>query len=347
MSRIILAGLVGAVIYFVWGLAAWMVLPVHSNSIGGLPDQDAIATALQGQDLQTGVFVIPWSDVASDWQDPASEFVQKHQAGPLATIYYTPVGSEPMPASMMVGGFVIDLLAALLAACLLSATLASQPSYVRRVGFVVGLGMIVALVAHAGYWNWMRFPLDYTVAFVVDVVVGWALAGLAIAAIMRPQPRAETAPASARQSRPQLTQAAARPAAPKTPVAPARNDAVTLLATLQREARLLDIVKEPLSDYSDAQVGAAARDVLRECGTVLDRLFDLQPLVSQPEGETVEIPKGFDAARFRVTGNAVKEAPFSAALVHHGWQAQRCQLPQWTGTKEAALIVAPAEVEVK
>ena len=53
------------------------------------------------------------------------------------------------------------------------------------------------------------------------------------------------------------------PPAAKPPT-PVRSDAITLIATLQREARFIDIVKEPLGDYSDEQIGAAARDVLRE-----------------------------------------------------------------------------------
>ena len=35
-----------------------------------------------------------------------------------------------------------------------------------------------------------------------------------------------------------------------------RHDALSLLAVLQREARLLDFLKEPVEGYSDAQVGA-------------------------------------------------------------------------------------------
>jgi hypothetical protein len=347
MTRIILAGIVGAVIYFVWGMAAWMVLPLHGPSLAGLPDQNAIRAAFQSQDLQTGVYVIPWSDNADDWQQPESEVNQMHRAGPLATIFYQQAGSELMPPRILVVGFFIDLLAAMLAACLLSATLVNCPSYAQRVGFVLGLGIFVALIGHVSYWNWMRFPTDYTIAFMIDVIVGWTLAGLAIAAIVRPEPNLQDRVAVARQ--PQLEQQppAKQPAAPVAPVAPTRNDAITLLATLQREARLVDIVKEPLTGYSDAQVGAAVRDVLRECGTVLDRLFDLQAVVDQAEGDTVEIPAGFDAGRYRITGDVARQAPVSASLVHHGWQANRCNLPQWTGSKDTAMIVAPAEVEVK
>lgn len=136
-------------------------------------------------------------------------------------------------------------------------------------------------------------------------------------------------------------------ATPRTAPRPARSEAITLLATLQREARFLDLVQEPLAQYGDAQVGAAARDVLQGCAAVLKRLFDLRPVLEQEEGSTVEVPAGFDANRYRLTGNVTGEPPFRGTLAHHGWQASKCELPEWTGSKEAALIVAPAEVELK
>ncbi|MEM9657306.1 MAG: DUF2760 domain-containing protein [Planctomycetota bacterium] len=125
-----------------------------------------------------------------------------------------------------------------------------------------------------------------------------------------------------------------------------RSEAITLLATLQREARFVDLAMEPLGDFSDAQVGAAARDVLQDCRKTLERLFELQPTLPQAEGETVEVPKSYDVARFRLTGAVSGDPPFSGKLAHPGWTAARCELPQWSGGKPSALVVAPAEVEV-
>lgn len=147
------------------------------------------------------------------------------------------------------------------------------------------------------------------------------------------------------REQPAAPAAAASPTPARRPP-PVRSEAISLLATLQREARFIDLVQESLDQYSDEQVGAAARDVLRDCRTVLDRLFDLQPALSHSEGETVQVPAGFDPGRFRLTGNVEGEPPFSGRLVHHGWQANRCQLPQWTGSESAARLVAPAEVEL-
>jgi len=130
------------------------------------------------------------------------------------------------------------------------------------------------------------------------------------------------------------------------PKPPVRNDALTLLATLQREARFVDLAQEPLDGYTDAQVGAAARDVLRDCRKVLERLFALRPALSQEEGAAVDVPAGFDAARFRLTGNVAGEGPFRGRLVHPGWEAAKCELPAWSGSEASARVVAPAEVEL-
>ncbi len=136
---------------------------------------------------------------------------------------------------------------------------------------------------------------------------------------------------------------------PRKPVKPepVRNDAITLLATLQREARFIDFIQEPLAGYTDAQIGAVARDVHRDCGAVLERLFALKPVLEQEEGSEVEVPAGFDANRFRLTGNVTGEPPFHGQLMHHGWTATKCEVPAWTGSKDSASIVAPVEVELK
>jgi hypothetical protein len=134
-----------------------------------------------------------------------------------------------------------------------------------------------------------------------------------------------------------------RPSAP----APARSDALTLLSTLQREARFVDFVKEPLEGYSDAQIGAAAREVHRDCAAVLERLFALRPVLRDEEGTMVELAAGFDPGRYRLLGNVTGQPPFQGRMTHHGWEATSCELPTWSGTPAAARVVAPVEVELK
>jgi hypothetical protein len=127
---------------------------------------------------------------------------------------------------------------------------------------------------------------------------------------------------------------------------PVQNDAVTLLATLQREARFVDFLKEDLSGYSDEQVGAAVREIQRDSSAVIERLFAVRAVLEDQEGDTVDIPAGFDAARYRLTGRLTGEAPYRGTLRHHGWKVTRCELPAFTGAASAASMIIPAEVEL-
>ncbi len=128
---------------------------------------------------------------------------------------------------------------------------------------------------------------------------------------------------------------------------PTRSDALTLLATLQREARLIDFIMEDLSGYDDAQISAAVRDVHRACAAALERMFALRPLRYQEEGAHVEILAGYDPVQVTLTGNVTGQPPLRGTLVHHGWQALQCELPAWSGQEESARVIAPAEVEVQ
>ncbi|MCE5303147.1 MAG: DUF2760 domain-containing protein [Planctomycetaceae bacterium] len=166
------------------------------------------------------------------------------------------------------------------------------------------------------------------------LLIGW-LIGLATAW------GRSTAPTDLDQQPPETQPSPAAP--PKSPV---RNDAIALLAALQREARFVDFIQESLGDYSDAQVGAAVRDVHRDCGAVLSRMFALQPAAEGSEGAEIDVPDGFDPGRWHLTGNLSGQPPFRGRLVHPGWEATRCELPTWSGSREAARIVAPTEVEV-
>lgn len=130
------------------------------------------------------------------------------------------------------------------------------------------------------------------------------------------------------------------------PAAPARSEAISLLAALQREARFVDLVQQPLAGFDDEQIGAAARPVLGECQKVLHRFFALEPLSEGPEGTPCQVPAGYDPGRYKLTGRVEGSGPFNGQLMHHGWKATVIKMPEWTGSKDSALVIAPIEVEV-
>jgi len=57
--------------------------------------------------------------------------------------------------------------------------------YARRMGFVLGIGAVAALTTNISYWNWYGFPTTYTVAYMTTQLVGFLVAGLIGAGILR------------------------------------------------------------------------------------------------------------------------------------------------------------------
>ena len=139
---------------------------------------------------------------------------------------------------------------------------------------------------------------------------------------------------------------AAMPGSASAPTPTARNEALSLLAVLQRDARLLDFLKESIAGFSDEEVGAAARPVHQEAAAVIERIFGVVPLCAVPEGTNVVIPAGYDPTQYRLVGNVPEEAgPLHGTLVHPGWKAVRADVPAWNGRPDTAIVVAPIEVE--
>jgi hypothetical protein len=132
-----------------------------------------------------------------------------------------------------------------------------------------------------------------------------------------------------------------------TPVAAQNSHASALfvLGLMQREGRLLDFLQEDMSGFSDAEVGAAARIVHEGCRKVMKEYLPMLPVVAEAEGAKVTVPQGFDANRFRLTGNVTGLGPWIGSLKHHGWMAAKIELPAVPTSVDLA-VLAPAEVEL-
>lgn len=136
------------------------------------------------------------------------------------------------------------------------------------------------------------------------------------------------------------------PAPVVSPLKEATPDAaLLLLSILQRDARLIDFAQENLANYSDAEIGAAARVVHEGCRKVLDEHFTIAPVRQENEGSMVSLPEGFDASAIRLTGNVVGTAPFRGSLTHRGWRVTDVRLPKLAKDHDTS-VLAPAEVEL-
>lgn len=148
---------------------------------------------------------------------------------------------------------------------------------------------------------------------------------------------------------PSLPVIEAPPAPPPAPPKPTPEQqhaaALFLLGLMQREGRFLDFVQEDVASFSDAEIGGVARLVHDGCRKVIAQYLPLVPVVTLGEGASIDVPTGFDANRFRLTGNVTGAGPWKGSLKHHGWMVTGVTLPEVPTTVDVK-VLAPAEVEL-
>lgn len=143
---------------------------------------------------------------------------------------------------------------------------------------------------------------------------------------------------------PQLPPPAPKPAKPVVKVEESCDRAIQLLAILQRDGRLVDFFTEDISPFTDAQIGAAVRDIHQSCRKSLERYVKFEPVIPQAEGQTVKVAEGTDPASIKLMGNNVGKLPVSGVLRHRGWRVASIQLPPLPEEKSRT-VVFPAEIE--
>jgi hypothetical protein len=129
------------------------------------------------------------------------------------------------------------------------------------------------------------------------------------------------------------------------PKAKPSGEALRLLALLQREGRLLDFLLEDIQGYGNEQIGAAVRDIHKNCQKAIKDHVVLEPVLKDAEGATVQVPAGFDPAAVRLTGNVTGQPPFKGTLQHHGWRARELKLAA-PAEGQDEFVLQPAEVEL-
>ncbi len=182
--RIVLAGIVGGVVMFVWG-AVWAVghtsLPIGEMGAKNLPGEETLMTAMKDQIKERGLYMFPGFDPKDRSQAAEDAYDKKVEAGPSGILVITPGPGEASVGKMLGKEFASNFAAALVAAMLLARYCGGV---VCRTVAAMGIGLAGWLSINVSYWNWYGFPGDFTMGQGIEQVVGWLLSGLAIAVIL-------------------------------------------------------------------------------------------------------------------------------------------------------------------
>ncbi len=178
--RVFITGLIGGVVFFLWGAFAHMVLPIGEMGMKGPGDEAAVMAGLKQGLPAEGIYYLPYLAPAQMQDEAATKaYSARALGGPYAFVVYQPEGRDPMDMGRNLGiQFVSDTLSAMVVAFVLAL---GNLGFGRRVTVAAAVGLFSWLTVSVPYWNWYRFPTDFTVGNLLEQVIGWALAGAAMA----------------------------------------------------------------------------------------------------------------------------------------------------------------------
>jgi hypothetical protein len=187
-KKILLAGLVGGIVVFLVSAFFHMATSLAEYGIKTLPNENVALAVMRSSIPESGLYIFPGAGMSS--RPSAAEqaaYLQKYKAGPTGILVFSRGGADFQFGKRLFIQFLLGLAGSLLLAWVLGIT-AGATTYGSRVLIALLASLFAAFVYAMPYWNWYNFPLDYTLAYVATWCASWIAAGLAMAAIVKPQP---------------------------------------------------------------------------------------------------------------------------------------------------------------
>ncbi|MEM7315000.1 MAG: hypothetical protein AAF497_17780 [Planctomycetota bacterium] len=182
--RFIIGAILSAVLLFFWGFYYWTINPMASQIIQPVPNDAALVGEMTNLIGKSGVYYMPPMPTDENNADLMAEFTERHEAGPIARIFYRHEGATPMDPMTMLKGFLHGLLVSVLAGLILLA--ASPNSYPNRVMLIFWVGVFTAVWTQLSNNIWWYYPMNYCLLEMGYYIVGALLIGLAMGAFVRP-----------------------------------------------------------------------------------------------------------------------------------------------------------------
>jgi hypothetical protein len=155
--------LLSAIIVWILSALIWTVLPHRKNEYSGVPNEEAVRSALKG--AGPGQYWMPWGQ---DMKDEALK--QKYQEGPTGIVQLWQPGLPNMPRSMVLS-FLFYVVVGIVVAYITSRTLATGTEYLqvhRVAGCTAWLAYAFAVIPDS---IWFGRPWNSTAKTVIEALV--------------------------------------------------------------------------------------------------------------------------------------------------------------------------------
>ena len=194
--RVLLAGILGGIVMFLWGGLWHDQLPTALVGLRSLPNEQTVVGVMKTNIPEPGMYLFPGLGVPD-----GAPFAQKKEAmkklnqnapvGPQGVLIYEPVGTG-LSGKMLATEAVTNIVQALLVAFLLAQT--GLRRFSSRLGFAFVVGLVASITTNISLWNFYRFPASWIEGQIAFLILGYFLVGIIAAAIVKTgAPKAATA----------------------------------------------------------------------------------------------------------------------------------------------------------
>lgn len=181
VKKLVKGALIGGFTVFIWSMFSWMVFPWHAQTYFKFTDEAEVAKVLKENAPQSGIYLLPNTSHYSN-KTPTKEMRKAEEilkTGPFVFASIKLGGMKKMGATTLM----ISLCSYILAAAVVSWMLLQTQGlrFLEKTFFVAMIGLLTAILGVLPTWNWWHFSTAYTLVTCLNLVIGWALAGLLMA----------------------------------------------------------------------------------------------------------------------------------------------------------------------
>jgi len=181
VKRQIIGVILATVAVYMWGFLYWGASTFPYSAWQATNDDAAAGKALLEHFPVSGTYYVPGM-----YDDEATRN-KLSDAGPVAFVHIQREGRPVVDTSIMLNGFLLTFVTALLISMILKRALPALPSYTDRAGFVALVGLTAVVMIDCGDAVWWNTPWGWKIYQIFYDLVAWVIAGLVLAKFVRPE----------------------------------------------------------------------------------------------------------------------------------------------------------------
>jgi hypothetical protein len=179
-TKLVIATLLGSLTMFIWEGFSHVVLFVGIG-FTPLPNEAELREVVKTNIIGNGLYSFSGADLGSPSKRKEAVVEDSLRTGTVGVLGYRPAGGYPFSARKLITQFLGNVLSVLIAVQVASLI---RAGYWKRVLAVTHVGLLAGSVVTSIYWSWFEFPTSFFIAQILEMVIGFFLAGIVICSIL-------------------------------------------------------------------------------------------------------------------------------------------------------------------